>query len=73
VSPPTANVETIRKYIKDGRKASNIIFYWDSNSRLKDLERAVERTRGSLKAKGKLYKMPSIYYISEDSFLTELI
>lgn len=69
---PVANVETIRKYIKNGQKADNIIFFWDENSRLQDLNRAVDRTAGALRAKGKLDLMPGIYYIDEDNSMKRL-
>ena len=69
---PVANVETIRKYIKNGQKADNIIFFWDENSRLQDLNRAVDRTTGALRAKGKLDSMPGIYYIDEDNSMKRL-
>lgn len=69
---PVANVETIRKYIKNGQKAENIIFFWDENSRLQDLSRAVDRTAGALRARGKLDSMPGIYYIDEDNSMKRL-
>ena len=68
---PKANVETIRKYIKNGSKAENVIFFWDEKNRLHDLKNAVDRTIGSQRSRGKI-KMPNIYYIGEDRQLHNL-
>ncbi|MDR1022128.1 MAG: hypothetical protein LBL94_02480 [Prevotellaceae bacterium] len=33
-----ANIETIRTYIKEARKADNAIFYWNESDKLEDLK-----------------------------------
>ena len=59
-----ANEETIRKYIKDARKADNGIFYWGSKSdKLEMLIRAIGRTEGYFNKKNELHTMPNIYYM----------
>ena len=59
-----ANEETIRKYIKDGRKADNGIFYWDGkNDKLNMLISAIGRCEGYFKRKNELHTMPNIYFM----------
>jgi hypothetical protein len=67
-----ANIETIRTYIKDARKAKNAIFYWDKNDRLEDLKNAVIRSIGYFKKNHALYTMPDIYYMNKDGVLKHL-
>lgn len=57
-----ANVETIRKYIRNGRKADNVIFYWSpGSSKLEDLKEATKRSINSAKQMG--VEIPGIYYM----------
>jgi len=57
-----ANVETIRKYIKNGRKADNIIFYWSPGfNKLEDLKEAAKRSIFSARKMG--VDIPGIYYM----------
>jgi hypothetical protein len=67
-----ANVETIRNYIKDVRKAENAIFYWNKNDKLNELKGAVARSIGYFKKKNKLHTMPNIYYINKRGALKSI-
>ena len=59
-----ANEETIRTYIKNGRKADNEIFYWEGkNDKLEMLISAIGRSKGYFIKKKELYTMPNIYFI----------
>jgi hypothetical protein len=61
-----ANEETIRKAIKDARKAQNVIFYWESDiEKMEDLRNAVIREVGRMKKLNRLHEMPDIYYIDK--------
>ena len=67
-----ANGETIRKYIRNGRKADNVVFYWDSAvSRFQDLKVAVARCCGQFKHDG--IEMPGIWYINESGLLKNIL
>jgi hypothetical protein len=63
-----ANVNTIRKYLLDARKADNVIFYWESNEKLFDLINALQREKGRLK-KGQISNLPNVYYICNKKIL----
>ena len=58
-----ANEETIRKAIRDARKAQNAIFYWHEHDKLEMLISAVGREAGYFNNKNKLREMPNIYYM----------
>jgi SPP1 gp7 family putative phage head morphogenesis protein len=64
-----ANENTIRTYIKDGRKADCVIFYWDKNSKIDELKSAVSRSIGHFKKDNKLNEMPNVYYMNKDGEL----
>ena len=56
------NVETIRKAIKDGRKADNVIFYAEDFIREKDVKDAIEREVGKYNSIGKnTNELPNVY------------
>lgn len=63
-----ANEETIRKYIKDARKADNAIFYFTEKSKLVFLNNAIEREVGKF-LKGQTNKMPDIFYMDKNGVL----
>jgi hypothetical protein len=65
-----ATVDTIRKYIKEARKADNVIFYFENFEFLKKLDVAIIRTEGYFK--NRLGEMPNIYYIFKESKLKNL-
>jgi len=67
-----ANIETIRSAIKNARKASNVIFYWDKNDKLDDLKNAVIRSIGYFKSQNALNTMPDIYYMNKEGILKKL-
>jgi hypothetical protein len=62
-----ANEETIRKAIRDARKADNAIFYWSENNKLEALISAIGRSAGYFRSKNKLHEMPNIYYMDKGS------
>ncbi|MDR2027583.1 MAG: hypothetical protein LBQ01_08520 [Prevotellaceae bacterium] len=64
-----ASEGTIRNYIKDARKAENVIFYWDENDKLSELKNAVIRNIGYFKKKNTLNTMPNIYYMNKEGVL----
>lgn len=64
-----ANENTIRTYIKDGRKADCVIFYWDKNSKMEELKSAVGRSIGYFKKEDKIKEMPNVYYINKEGEL----
>jgi hypothetical protein len=64
-----ANVETIRSYIKEARKADNVIFFWDNSSKLEELKEAVVRSTGYFKKQNQLSTMPDVYFIDKDGCL----
>lgn len=68
----SANVETIRTYIKEARKAENAIFYWDGNDKLEDLKSAIVRSIGYFKKKNALNTMPNIYYVNKEGVLKSI-
>ncbi len=60
----TANTETIRKYIKNARKADCAIFYWDKESaKLEDLHSAVNKEMSRLSKENRVNEIPDIYYM----------
>ena len=62
-----ANIETMRTYIKDARKAENVIFYWkDKDGKFDELISAIGRIEGYFRKKNELHTMPNIYYIGEN-------
>ena len=63
---PLANENTIRKAIEDATKAECAIFYWDEENRLEDLKKAIERTIGKYRKKGKLNELPSVFYVNDE-------
>lgn len=67
-----ANQNTMRKAIEDGRKADNVIFFWDDEDRTQDLKVAVNRTVGKFVKSNKLYELPNIFYIKNDGELVNL-
>ena len=68
----TANIETIRKYIKNARKADCAIFYWDKEtSRLDNLYDAVNMEIARLSKQNRQNEIPDIYYI-ENGLLKSL-
>lgn len=67
-----SNEETIRQAIKDGRKADNVIFYWDGEDRTDALKSATARTIGRYVKLNRLYELPNIYYIDKDGDLVNL-
>lgn len=67
-----ANCETIRKYIRNGKKADNVIFYWDTTiSRFLDLKMAVSRSVGQFSKERS--DMPRIWYINDKGKLKNII
>jgi hypothetical protein len=62
-----ANVETIRKYIKDARKAENVILY--GVDKYNDALDAVNRETGRFEKLGKLNELPNVYFIDKDGLL----
>ncbi len=67
-----ANENTIRKYIKDAEKAQNVIFFWDGEDRKNSLYNAVNSELGNYRKKGKIDRMPKVYYISLEGKLKKL-
>ena len=63
-----ANENTIRKYIKDARKADRVIFYF-TNDKYKDLRLAINREVGRFKAMDRLVELPDVYYMNEVGLL----
>jgi len=67
-----ANCDTIRKYIRNGRKADNVVFYWDSAvNRIADLKVAVARSVGQVK--NRTYSLPGIWYLNETGILKNIL
>ena len=64
-----ANEETIRKAIRDARKAENVIFYWGENDKLEVLISAIGRSAGYFRSKNKLHEMPTIYYMDKGGLM----
>ena len=64
----SANGETIRKAIRDARKADNVIFYFTDESKYQLLNNAIEREAGRF-LKGQTNKLPDIYYIDKSGLL----
>jgi hypothetical protein len=63
-----ANETTIRNYIKDSRKADNVIFYF-TNDRHQDLANAVKREVGRCAKLNKVAELPNIYCIDSNQSL----
>jgi hypothetical protein len=66
-----ANENTVRKYILDARKADRVIFYWEKNEKLFELNNAYKRETGRL-TKGQINRLPDIYYIDKNRLLKML-
>lgn len=64
-----ANENTIRSYIKDGRKADNVIMYFEKD-KIGLLTNAVLREAGKRKPLGELNTLPNIYLINDKGDLT---
>lgn len=64
----SANIDTIRKYIKDARKADNVIFY-SSADRYADIEDAAIREFGRMLKAGNGSLMPNVYCIGKNGLL----
>ncbi|MCC8071905.1 MAG: hypothetical protein LIO90_08915 [Bacteroidales bacterium] len=64
---PTANEETIRKYIRDGRKADCVIFYAGHKNRKADIASAYHRELG--RANKQRGGLPKIYFINTEGIL----
>jgi hypothetical protein len=67
-----ANEESIRKDIKNARKADNAIFYWNTNDKLEILLSAFSRELGRMNKLGRIDEMPEVYYMSENGVLKHL-
>ena len=63
-----ANEETIRKAIRDARKADNAIFYFTNESKYDFLNNAIKREVGRF-LKRQISKMPDIYCINKHGLL----
>lgn len=63
-----ANENTIRKYIKDARKADRAIFYF-TNDKYNDLRSAINREVGRFQAMNKVSELPDIYYVDKSGLL----
>ncbi|GHT47448.1 hypothetical protein AGMMS49965_25510 [Bacteroidia bacterium] len=64
-----AKEDTIRKHIKDARKANNALFYF-TNDKYDELISAVNREVGYLEKSNRLSIMPNIYYMNKQGILT---
>ncbi|GHT18603.1 hypothetical protein AGMMS4957_01200 [Bacteroidia bacterium] len=60
-----ANENTIRKSIKDARKADNALFYFGKADKYKELRSAVDREVAKYQKTGELHKVPNIYYMDK--------
>lgn len=69
---PAANVNTIRKYIVNGKKADNVIFCWDDIDKLPDLRNAIASEVGNYRKKGRESELPNIYWIDKTGNLKVL-
>lgn len=67
-----ANENTIRKYIRDARKANCAIFYSGSVDKMQELHNAVNREIGWFKSRNELHSMPDIYTISGNGELVRI-
>ena len=66
-----ANEETIRRYIRDGRKADRVIFYWQSMAgKLDMLKSATARELGHALKRGE--RFPGIYFLNAEGRLQEI-
>jgi transposase-like protein len=61
-----AKEETIRKCIKNARKADNALFYFGNADKERELRNAVDREVRKYRGKGELYRMPNIYYMDKE-------
>ncbi|GHT47162.1 hypothetical protein AGMMS49965_25100 [Bacteroidia bacterium] len=61
-----AGEDTIRKSIKDARKADNALFYFGKADKYKELRSAVDREVTKYQKTGELHKVPNIYYMDKD-------
>lgn len=69
-----ANEETIRKYLKNARKADNVIFYFgESESNQQNMVKvALERETGKYIKLGLMNKIPNVYTISPNGVFAKL-
>jgi hypothetical protein len=67
-----ANEKTIRTYIKEARKADNVLFYWDVFDKFSILQSAVRRSVGFFMSRNAIKTMPNVYYISKEKHLLNL-
>jgi len=66
-----ANEETIRKCIRNGRKAHRVLFYWHSNTnKLEILKSATARELGNSIKRGEPFS--GIYYLNAEGLLQEI-
>ncbi|MDR1896162.1 MAG: hypothetical protein LBR10_05160 [Prevotellaceae bacterium] len=63
-----ANESTIRAYIKDARKADNVMFYAESD-KYNDVLNAVIRESGRFRGMGRLSELPDVYCMDESGIL----
>ena len=61
------NVDSLRQLIKDGRKASNVIFIAKNPSNIRLLREALFREIGRQKKNGLWLELPNIYYMLNNS------
>ncbi len=65
------NEETIRKYIRNGRKADRVLFFWQSVSgKIGILKSATARELGNSLRRGEPF--PGIFYLNAEGLLQEI-
>ena len=66
-----ANEETIRKYIRNGRKADRVLFFWQAVSgKIEILKSATARELGNSQKRGESF--PGIFYLNAEGMLQEI-
>ena len=60
----TANEDSVREHFRNGRKADNVIFYFNAKIEFKDFTIAIRKEIGFRKSIGKVLSMPDIYLIN---------
>lgn len=65
-----ANENTIRKCIRNGRKADRVLFYWQNANKLESLKSATERELGNSRKRGESF--PGIFYLNAEGKLQEI-
>ena len=63
-----ANENTIRKYMKDARKADRAIFYF-TNDKYQELRSAINREVGRFKGMDRIGELPDVYYMDKERLL----